>query len=100
MLAHFVAVENLACAQSDVLFAAQRTLGTLGGGGDLLQLLFGRRQQLGPLTRPLFGQQRIEASHQAFAGEIRMSDLDEISLIEERHLQLAAGSQFLDLSGA
>jgi hypothetical protein len=29
-----------------------------------------------------------------------MSNLDQIGLIEERHLQLAAGSQFLDLGGA
>ena len=68
--------------------------------GDLLQLLLGRGQQLGSLARSLFGQQRIEASHQAFAGKVRMSDFDQIGLIEERHLQLAAGSQFLDLGGA
>jgi len=29
-----------------------------------------------------------------------MSDLDQIGLVEERHLQLAASSQFLDLGGA
>jgi hypothetical protein len=95
-----VAVENLAGAQSDVLFAAQGTLGALGSGSDLVQLLLGGSQQGGSLTRALFGQQRIEASDQAFAGEVRMSNFDEISLIEERHLQLAAGSQFLDLGGA
>ena len=82
------------------MFAAQGTFGALGGGGDLLQLLLGSSQQLGSLTRALFGQQRIEASDQAFAGEIRMSDFDQIGLIEERHLQLAAGCQFLDLGGA
>jgi hypothetical protein len=29
-----------------------------------------------------------------------MSDLDQIGLIEQRHLQLAASGQFLDLGGA
>jgi hypothetical protein len=85
---------------SDVLFAAKRTLAALGGCGDLLQLLLGRSQQFGSLARALLGQQRIEANDQALAGEVRMSDFDQIGLIEERHLHLAASSQFLDLGGA
>src|ERR1700683_1504884 len=100
MLAHFVTVQYLACAQSDVLFAAQGTLATVGGRGDLLQLLLGRSQQFGSLACALFGQQRIETNDQAFAREVRMSDLDQIGFIEERQLQLAASSQFLNLGGA
>ena len=100
MLAHFVTVEDLACAQSNILFAAQGTLGALGSCGDLLQLLLSRSQQLGSLARSLFGQQRIEASDQAFARKVGMSNLDQIGLIEQRHLQLAAGGEFLDLGGA
>jgi hypothetical protein len=55
VLAHFVTVENLAGTHSDILFAAQRTFGTLGGRGDLLQLLLGRSQQLGSLASALLG---------------------------------------------
>src|ERR1700689_3617371 len=94
MLAHFVTVQYLACAQSDVLFAAQGSLAALGGRGDLLQLLLGRSQQFGPLARALFGQQRIEANDQAFAREVRMSDLDQIGLIEDRHRNCPPAASF------
>ena len=82
------------------MLAAKRTLAALGGRGDLLQLLLRRRQQFGSLACALLGQQRIETNDQAFAREVRMRDLNQIRLIEERHLQLAASSQLLDLSGA
>ena len=53
-----------------------------------------------PTNRVSCDWQRIETSNQAFPGKVWMSDLDQIGLIEESHLQLAASSQFLDLGGA
>jgi len=100
VLAHFVAVENLACAHPDILLTAKRALGAPSGSGDFLQLLLGGCQQFGSFARALFRQQRIEARNQALAGKVRMRDFDQIGLVEEGHLQLATGGQFLDLAGA
>jgi len=43
-------------------------------------LLLGAGQQLGSFARALFGQQRIEAGNQTFAGKVRKRDLDQIRL--------------------
>src|SRR5688572_10553184 len=100
VLAHFVTVENLAGAEPDILLAPERALGALGGSGNLLQLLFGGGQQIGSFARALFCQQRIEASNQTFARKGRMSDLDQVRLVEQGHLQLTILGQSLDLAGA
>ena len=63
-------------------------------------MLLGGGQQFGPFARALFRQQRIEASNQTLAGKVRMGDLDQIRLVEEGHLQLTTGGQFLNLAGA
>src|SRR5580658_7883206 len=100
VLSHFVTVENLARAQSDVLLAAQGPSGTLCGGGNLFQLLLGSGQQSGSLAGTLFCQQWIEAGDESLAGKIGMSDLDQIRLVEKRHLQPPIAGQLLNLSGA
>src|SRR5580658_9521159 len=61
VLPHFVTVENLARAQSDVLLAAQGSSGTLCGGGNFFQLLLGGGRVIRTIAGTLFGQHRIEA---------------------------------------
>src|SRR5688572_8160819 len=100
VLAHFVTVENLASADADVLLAAERTFGALGGDRNLLQLFFGGGQQIRSFARALFRQQGIEASNQTFARKGWMTDLDQVRLIEQGHLQLTIFGQSLDLAGA
>src|SRR6185312_3423501 len=55
--------------------------------------------QVGTLARTLLGQQRIKARNQAFAGKIRMLDFDQIGPVKLRYLQMAFGSQFLNVAG-
>jgi hypothetical protein len=50
VLAHFVAVENLACAQSDILFAAQGPLGA-GDSDDVDQSFRCDTDQIGAKRR-------------------------------------------------
>ncbi len=71
MLSHFVAVQDFAGAQSDILFTEAAFLHRCSCG-NLLQFLFGGGQKLGAFAGAFFGQQGIEAGDKALAGKIRM----------------------------
>ena len=53
----------------------------VANGGELL---FGRPNQLVPLALPLGGEQRVPAYDEPFARIIRMRDLSQIPLVEQR----------------
>jgi hypothetical protein len=61
VLGDLVAVQNLARLQRDLGLAERGARAALDLGGDLAQVLLGRRDQLASLTPALVGQQGIEA---------------------------------------
>ena len=58
-----------------------------GGGGDLGQLGVGGVQQRQASAGPLGGQGGVAARDQAFAGVVRVGDLGEVGLVEQKCLQ-------------
>jgi hypothetical protein len=77
--------------------APRRTARPLHAGRDARQLVLGDRQQLRAFAGPLFGEQRVLADHQAFAGIIGAGDLRHVAVIKQRGLQRPArDSELLD----
>ena len=72
----------------------------LGGRGDGGQLGFGGGQQLVAFAGALGGQGRVAAAHQPLAGVVRVADLNQVVLIEQRQLQRVGLDEGLDLRGA
>src|SRR5215467_7327946 len=83
VLAHFVAPQDLPHRQADLLAAAQRSLFSLRGCHDLLQLLLGGFQQLVAFPASLFRQQRIVACNQPLARVGGMLNLGQVLLVEQ-----------------
>jgi len=68
---------------------------------DLGQEGVGGGQQILALAGALGGQQRVPAGDQPLAGVIRAGDLGQVLLVEQRHLQRAAGGgELADRRGA
>ena len=87
---------DLADPQADLVLAGQAPFLARRGGGDGLEQALGRLQQVLALARPLGGQQRIAAHHQAFAGIGVAADLDQVGLVEQRHLHRPRFHQLAD----
>jgi hypothetical protein len=60
---------------------------SIHGGDDLGQLELGGFQQSQAFTGPLVGQSGVAARDQAFAGIVRVGDLGEVGLVEQKCLQ-------------
>ena len=62
--------------------------------------VLGGRQQLVAFAGALVGQGRVVAAHQPLAGIVRVADLEQVLLIEQRQLQRPVLDEGLDLGGA
>src|SRR3989304_6026529 len=93
VLADLAPPEHLADLERDAGLAAERPLRARGGGHDLGQLAFGRRQELPTLAGPLLGQEGVLTDDEPLAGVVRMGDLGQVLLIKERQLQGPARGQ-------
>ena len=101
VLGHLAPAQHRADRLADRRRAAQRLARPLDARLDAAQVLLGRLQQLLPLARPLGGQERVLADHQAFARIVGAGDLGHVTLVEQRRLQRPAlGGQRLDRRGA
>ena len=96
MLAYLEAVEFLAHPQSDVRPTPQWAAGAAGGGNDLLELPLGGLQEFLALARALLGQERVAAHHEPLARILRIVDLGQVTLVEERELQRTALDELAD----
>ena len=94
VLGHLVLVDDLAHAQTDRIGALE--LARIHAVLDLLQVTFGGREQLLALVRAQRRQLRIAAGHQALAGVVRRSDLEQVALIEQAQLKMPLLDQCAD----
>ena len=87
MLGDLGLVDGLADEHANDVLAGQP-----GGGGDarldLFKALLGGAQQSLKLVGASFGQRCIAARHQAFAGIVRHTELEQITLIKQAKWQV------------
>ena len=67
-----------------------------GCGKHRAEIALGGPEQRLALARASLGEQRVAAGDQALAGEVRMMDLGQVALVEQRGLQRPARSQLPD----
>ncbi len=85
VLGHLVFADDLARAQADLVRALQAPLVPPRGRRDGIEQRLGGPEQLFPLVRPLLGQQRIAAHHEALARIGVAAHLHQVGLVEQRH---------------
>ncbi len=97
VFADLVGAQGPVGVHGDALRALKRPVLALRGPDDQIELGLRGRQQRLALAGPLGGQQRVAADHQPLARvEFRCGDLDQIPLVEDRQLQVAAGRKLAD----
>src|SRR5512144_826362 len=85
VLGHLVLVDDGAGASADVCRAGavQPPARVGGAGGDLVELAFGRGQQIGAFARAFGGDGRVAAHDQALPGELGRADLGQRVLVKQ-----------------
>jgi hypothetical protein len=85
VLGHLVPADDFPDPDPDLAGTAQASGNH--GGDDLCQFRVGGFQQGQAFAGPLGGQGRVTARDQSFPGVVRVGDLGEAGLVEQRHLQ-------------
>ena len=96
VLGHLVSGDDPADAQADLVPALERPGLAPGCGKHRAEIALGGPEQRLALARASLGEQRVAAGDQALAGEVRMMDLGQVALVEQRGLQRPARSQLPD----